>query len=640
MLPSFPPMHWLPPRVRTLGCALLSLLLLPGPLSADSAGGSRFDYLEESGPFYPNGDFPRLITPQWIGEPGVDAVIHLTVDGISQVKSLPDHALTPAACLDFLEPAIRYLTAIDGRAPITLYALRVHPRDPTLKRLADAGIATESHTFTHPVPLLQTDKSGPLGIGTLMKARGDFMGSLANLAAVPRINPSAFRAPAFDSRNVVSPRLFTDLLSARLPSGRYLSLDSSVTTWLTSADSDLGNRSVRYLANIPGCSRYVNVIRDYPYPYVVDGIFWELPVVVPTPAQVGDPTALLQGWHDALAEVVKRKGLCTIALRGDSNLTGEMLASWIDQAHRTYGNRVKFLNSQEIHDRLSDNLLGGQRLRNQLGADNGVRLADLNQDGLLDVLIGNNSPKSRVWNTADNTWIERPLPVALVAGSGLRPQPSGAQLYTVSPSGTAGISIATPEQRGTFHFVEGRWYASAVGLPEIADGSALHTRADGRDRGVRFRDLNGDGCSDLIVNNERQNAIFLWEPDKIRWRKATFALPRAGLIVDARGNDRGLRFVDLDADGHLDLLYSNEDEFAAWLFNDLETGWSDTLLSGKRDSSSLLPAITWQGRNTGAWLSTDALLQVNELTASEPDYLIRVPFARLLEGRSRTVATD
>src|SRR5256885_10269412 len=48
--------------------------------------------------------------------------------------------------------------------------------------------------------------------------------------------------------------------------------------------------------------------------------------------------------------------------------------------------------------------------------------------------------------------------------------------------------------------------------------------------------------------------------------RSPFALPRGMSIVDERGSDNGLRFVDINDDGFDDAIFSNEKEFALHLF--------------------------------------------------------------------------
>src|SRR2546422_6960674 len=88
------------------------------------------------------------------------------------------------------------------------------------------------------------------------------------------------------------------------------------------------------------------------------------------------------------------------------------------------------------------------------------------------------------------------------------------------------------------------------------------TVQDGRDRGVRFRDVDHDGRCELIVGNESQNAVFGWSPAEKTWKKLAYALPRGAAVVDAAGGDNGLRFVDVNEDGCPDVLLSNEQEFS------------------------------------------------------------------------------
>ena len=42
--------------------------------------GNRLAYLDECDPYYVSRSFPKLITPQWVGEPEVEAVVVLAID--------------------------------------------------------------------------------------------------------------------------------------------------------------------------------------------------------------------------------------------------------------------------------------------------------------------------------------------------------------------------------------------------------------------------------------------------------------------------------------------------------------------------------------------------------------------------------
>src|SRR5262245_46875249 len=58
--------------------SLFFLIVTPG--LTWSADGNRLAYLDENDPYYVSQKFPRLITPQWVGEDGVEAVVILAID--------------------------------------------------------------------------------------------------------------------------------------------------------------------------------------------------------------------------------------------------------------------------------------------------------------------------------------------------------------------------------------------------------------------------------------------------------------------------------------------------------------------------------------------------------------------------------
>ena len=51
-----------------------------------------------------------------------------------------------------------------------------------------------------------------------------------------------------------------------------------------------------------------------------------------------------------------------------------------------------------------------------------------------------------------------------------------------------------------------KWVQDPSGLEGLDAAGPVMTSVDGRDRGVRLRDVEGDGICELIVGNERQNA--------------------------------------------------------------------------------------------------------------------------------------
>src|SRR6267378_5150255 len=94
---SFPSLFSPFPPVEFFGfcaCALIFLCLFS--TTAFAADANRLTYLDDTDPFYVQLQFPRLATPQWVGESGIETVVVLGVDDMR----------TPAPYETFLRPIL------------------------------------------------------------------------------------------------------------------------------------------------------------------------------------------------------------------------------------------------------------------------------------------------------------------------------------------------------------------------------------------------------------------------------------------------------------------------------------------------------------------------------------------------------
>src|SRR5438093_1774350 len=91
--------------------------------AARATDGNRLTYLDESDPYYVSRTFPKLITPQWVGEEGVEAVVVLAIDDMRQ----------PEKYEAFLRPILRRLQQIDGRAPVSIMTCQIDPAQSQLQ---------------------------------------------------------------------------------------------------------------------------------------------------------------------------------------------------------------------------------------------------------------------------------------------------------------------------------------------------------------------------------------------------------------------------------------------------------------------------------------------------------------------------
>src|SRR5689334_15342281 len=114
------------------------------PTKNSPSAANRLTYLDGSDPFYVGTEFPKLTTPQWIGESGVDAAIILSVDDMSESRKYES----------FLRPILDRLKKIDGRAPLSIMTRSVPVEDPQVQAWLKEGLSIEVHTLNHPCPLL------------------------------------------------------------------------------------------------------------------------------------------------------------------------------------------------------------------------------------------------------------------------------------------------------------------------------------------------------------------------------------------------------------------------------------------------------------------------------------------------------
>ena len=625
-------------------------LLAGGLFSTQAAAGfstnaNRLTYLDESDPLYPGVHFPKLTTPQWIGEPGVDAVVILAIDDMRETERYEK----------FLRPILERLKRIDGHAPVSIMVNAIAPTNSQLQSWLKEGVSLDVHTLAHPCPCLAK--------GDFNAAVNTYHGCVDLMSQIPGNRPVAFRMPCCDSMNSPSPRFYAEIFNRVSPEGRFLTIDSSVMCILTTNDPALPRELTRdadgrekFRKYLPAQTNatvkvsmgsFTTTIEDYPYPYVIGKLCWEFPAMVPSDWEAQNihgstNAATLADWKSALDATVLKQGVFTFIFHPHGWSSPAQFVEFIDYAMQRYGKKVKFLTFPEAQERLDRNLLAGHPLRAANGQDNGVRLLDLNNDGFLDVVVGNGQVrKTRVWQPATRDWRELTLPVSLTQGGAASSGDAGVRFGVVHPDGNAAMVVRSETQDGAWHFDGEKWREGKV-LPEVLAAESIFTSKGGLDQGVRLRDIDHDGSCELIAGNAEQNVTFKWSEEERSWKKLPFALPRGTSIVDAEGRDAGLRFVDVNGDDYDDVLFSNEKEFSLHLFVPKanprlmwQVGWNDEAFVGQRGQSDLnIPMIARGGtnRNNGVWFANRTMWIQNEDAAHLPDKVDRRTFRQLLSA--------
>jgi len=311
--------------MRPTWLAFSVAIVLCATLPTWAVDGNRLTYLDEfCDPYYPGLDTAQLVTEQWIGEPGVEAVIVLSVDDMRD----------PAPFERFLRPILDRLKKIDGRAPVSIITNQIDPKHPQLQSWLEEGLSFEAHTIDHPCPCLHG--------GDLARAKSTYDRCVDLLTKIPDGRPVAFRMPCGDSMNSMSPRFFTEIFNKTTANGNFLTMDSSIFTLTTPADPELPRRLVfdengrqKFRKYVPHGGNMVNRIDDYPYPYVIGRLCWECPLWMPSdwdaqhlhgsknPITVRDLKAAV----DALA--IKR-GVCTLVFHAHGWIDNHQLIEVID----------------------------------------------------------------------------------------------------------------------------------------------------------------------------------------------------------------------------------------------------------------------------------------------------------------------
>ncbi len=355
-------------RLATVFAFAALIFVCCGASAGDPNG---FAWLDDCHPWYPHQDTPKLTTPQWVGDEGVECVVVLAID------DLRDTAKYEA----YLRPILTRLKQIDGRAPVSIMTNSVKPDDPQLQSWLDEGLSIECHTADHPCPLLQG--------GDFAKAKSTYDRCIDLLAEIPNSKPVAFRTPCCDSLNTVSPRFYSEIFNRATPEGNSLQIDSSVFNFFTSDDESIprdlildedGNE--RFWKYLPRNNSYkglthdnfANCIKNYPYPYVINNSCWQFPCVAPSDwsAQhlhgVDNPITVAD-WKAALDITVHKQGVFNLVFHPHGWISAQNVVSLIDHAVEKHGAKVKFLTFREAAKRLNDALTSGKPIHEASAAE-------------------------------------------------------------------------------------------------------------------------------------------------------------------------------------------------------------------------------------------------------------------------------
>ncbi len=201
--------------------------------------------------------------------------------------------------------------------------------------------------------------------------------------------------------------------------------------------------------------------------------------------------------------------------------------------------------------------------RNNSGKDFGARFADMNGDGLVDMILGAWASRidlRRIHSNNGEGWTLRtdmqPQDYFILDG-----QDTGERLVDVNNDGLADmvkrVKIDAGEFESDYRINTGSdWRGNGNWQLPVDLTYGIRYNDPGEDFGVRFFDINGDGLVDIVKAKEGSNKEVYLNTGNTWVRSVEWSLPH--VFVDLGGVDQGVRIVDVNGDGLEDLVQRYE----------------------------------------------------------------------------------
>ncbi len=186
---------------------------------------------------------------------------------------------------------------------------------------------------------------------------------------------------------------------------------------------------------------------------------------------------------------------------------------------------------------------------NQTGSPISANMADLNNDGYLDIYIANFLAENTLYiNNKNNTFTNYTYPSrALDSGKSM-----GVVVFDYDKDGDADLYLVHDGNEPNFLYQNN----GSGNFTEVSHAAGVDTRNNGM--GVDAGDINNDGYSDLYITNLYKNVLLKNNGN------GTFTDISASAGVDDNGMGWGCTYLDYDNDGWLDIYVANDYGFSPY----------------------------------------------------------------------------
>lgn len=224
----------------------------------------------------------------------------------------------------------------------------------------------------------------------------------------------------------------------------------------------------------------------------------------------------------------------------------------------------KFTNqSVWLHDGQDDWILSSWTVPEEIvsatGSDSGVRFADVNRDGFVDLIKARAGVARKVYLNNGTAWVydsSWSFPTDVVTSGG---DDYGVVLLDVDGDGRTDVVRGYDGSRTTWLNTGSGWSSDASWtLPcDLVTSSA--------EQGVRFVELNGDGLVDILHSESIGAATQkVYVNTGAGWDEIAMWTPPLN-FTSAAGVDDGVRLEDVNSDGLTDIVQRSDTQNRAWL---------------------------------------------------------------------------